>query len=76
MNIADIITNLMWLSPAIWPECGKFEPQAKYRRHGLLAYADGVNWNPGKGEGIYRWNIYTSVWELATTDTVIDCGEY
>lgn len=25
-------------------------------RRGLVVYADGVNWNPGSGEGLYRFN--------------------
>lgn len=25
-------------------------------RRGLLAYADGTDWNPGSGEGLYRHN--------------------
>lgn len=25
-------------------------------RHGLVVYADGTNWNPGSGEGLYRFS--------------------
>ena len=25
-------------------------------RHGMIRYADGSNWNPGSGEGIYFFN--------------------
>lgn len=25
-------------------------------RRGLIVYADGTNWNPGSGEGVYRFN--------------------
>jgi len=25
-------------------------------RQGYLAYADGTNWNPGSGEGVYRYD--------------------
>ena len=25
-------------------------------RHGLLVYADGTDWDPGSGEGIYRFD--------------------
>lgn len=24
---------------------------------GLVVYADGVKWNPGSGEGLYRYNL-------------------
>jgi len=24
--------------------------------HGLIVYADGTSWNPGSGEGVYRYN--------------------
>jgi len=33
-------------------------------RDGLIAGADGVNWDPGSGEGIYVW--FNGVWNLAT----------
>lgn len=26
-------------------------------RPGLVVYADGVQWNPGSGEGLYRYNL-------------------
>lgn len=25
-------------------------------RHGLVVYADGTDWNPGSGEGLYRFS--------------------
>lgn len=27
------------------------------RKPGLVVYADGIEWNPGSGEGLYRYNI-------------------
>ena len=42
---------LKWIDPTN-PQFGKMEPP---RTRGLLAYADGANWNPGNGEGYYRW---------------------
>lgn len=42
-----------WTDPYA-PGYGKAEPAAKYRIEGLMAYANGVDWNPGAGEGIYR----------------------
>jgi hypothetical protein len=35
------------------PNLGKVAPATP--QIGLLAYADGVAWNPGSGEGYYRW---------------------
>lgn len=29
-------------------------------RDGMVAYADGTNWNPGSGEGVYVY--YASAW--------------
>jgi hypothetical protein len=28
----------------------------------MVVYADGTNWNPGSGEGIYRRNAANSAW--------------
>lgn len=30
--------------------------EPKKRRKGMIVYADGVSWNPGSGEGVYRFN--------------------
>ncbi len=27
------------------------------RKPGLVVYADGTEWNPGSGEGLYRYNL-------------------
>lgn len=31
---------------------------------GHIAYADGTNWNPGSGRGMYRWDSGTSSWHF------------
>lgn len=31
---------------------------------GMLVYADGVTWNPGAGEGVYRRNKGNTAWVL------------
>jgi predicted NodU family carbamoyl transferase len=31
-------------------------------RAGMLVYADGVNWNPGAGEGLYRRDKTNASW--------------
>jgi hypothetical protein len=35
------------------PQFGKTAPSGPVR--GALAYANGTSWNPGSGEGLYRW---------------------
>jgi hypothetical protein len=29
---------------------------------GMLVYADGTDWNPGSGEGVYRRNAANAAW--------------
>jgi hypothetical protein len=36
------------------------EPQRL--RAGMVVYADGTDWNPGSGEGIYRRNVANNAW--------------
>lgn len=31
-------------------------------RPGMLVYADGTQWNPGSGEGVYRRNAANAAW--------------
>lgn len=33
-------------------------------RNGMLANADGTTWNPGSGEGIYRFAASTNTWNF------------
>ena len=33
-----------------------YEPPLRVRP-GMVVYADGTSWNPGSGEGIYRYNL-------------------
>jgi hypothetical protein len=33
---------------------------------GMMVYADGMDWDPGDGEGLYRWNAATEAWEIIT----------
>jgi hypothetical protein len=42
---------LKWIDPTN-PQFGKMEPP---HTRGLIAYANGTDWNPGSGEGHYRW---------------------
>lgn len=43
-------------NPILNKNIGTYEPPTEYLRAGLQAYADGVNWDPGSGEGIYYYN--------------------
>jgi len=36
--------------------------EPKRPRGGDIVYADGTNWDPGSGEGIYFFNETTSAW--------------
>lgn len=42
-----------WTDPTN-PQFGKLAPPKPLQ--GLLAYADGTNWNPGAGKGLYRYD--------------------
>jgi len=59
-----VLGTLIWISPLINEKLGQSAPPSDYLRDGMLAYADGVNWNPlGTGnKGIYRYNTTTSAW--------------
>lgn len=61
-RLSDIYESLKWANPVIWPNCGKAEPPARLKRDGFLAYADGVNWDPGDGKGIYQWDGTSQSW--------------
>lgn len=34
----------------------------KKLREGMIVYADGSDWNPGSGEGVYRRNAANNAW--------------
>lgn len=53
---------LRWTDP-FHARYGMEEPPTKYRKKGLIAYADGAvgGWNPGEGAGEYWWN--SSAWK-------------
>lgn len=34
----------------------RYNPPERLRK-GMVVYADGVEWNPGSGEGLYRYNL-------------------
>lgn len=65
--LSDILTSdLKWIIPGLNPHLGSIEPPTKERRDGLLVYADGTNWNPGKGKGFYRYDLATTAWVLVS----------
>lgn len=75
-NIVNKISEtVLYSSPILNDKVGQVQPPDNVRRDGMLAYADGTNWNPGGGKGYYRWD--TSAWQkiegvstfLSLTDT-------
>ena len=40
----------------VYLEVKTAEPQAELLKQGMIVYADGTSWNPGSGEGVYRYN--------------------
>ena len=52
-----VLEVLQYVSPFVdnGDGFGASEPPAEYKRDGVLAYADGTNWNPGWGPGFYRY---------------------
>lgn len=62
---------LYWSSPLVNPNVGKIEPPTRAKRTGLLAFADGTNWNPGGlGIGFYLWDGSSWVKQLGPSDTI------
>lgn len=59
-----LFDSLMWQSPIVNPDSlGQVEPPANYLREGLLAYANGTDWDPKSLDvpaGLYRYD--GSVW--------------
>lgn len=63
LDVQELYESLMWVLPAINPNLGQVEPPARYKRDGLIAWADGVNWNPNsQGKGYYRYDLATTAW--------------
>ena len=50
-EVAATGAALAWIDPTN-PALGTAEPP---HTRGMLAYANGTDWNPGNGEGYYRW---------------------
>jgi hypothetical protein len=48
----NVVSALYWVLPELNAQAGKQEPRPIV--DGMLAYADGVNWNPGFGRGIFK----------------------
>ncbi len=62
ISINKIYDIFQWAVP-LNENFGKLEPPSKYRVDGLLAYADGNNWNPNsEGKGYYRWDATIEQW--------------
>ncbi len=57
-EVAATGASLAWIDPTN-PQFGKAEPP---HTRGILAYANGTDWDPGSGEGYYRWT--GQAWKL------------
>ena len=53
--INSLFQTLYWISPLLNSKVGQVEPPPEYKRVGLLCFADGAAWNPGSGQGYYRY---------------------
>ncbi|MEW6096565.1 MAG: hypothetical protein AB1567_08575 [bacterium] len=62
LAVNKIYQALAYISPILNLNLGQVEPTTDYKRDGILAYADGVNFNPGSGKGLYRYDSSTSSW--------------
>lgn len=62
--INRLAKSIFWLSPVMNRNLGKIAPPAEYLRDGLPAYANGTDWNPGSGRGIYRYSTVSASWEF------------
>lgn len=61
LRVNELIDALSWILPTINPSCGEVEPteagvSGGFLRAGTLAYANGTDWDPGSGEGLYLYN--------------------
>ena len=62
-RLGDIIFNIDMLQLAKSSVAPGAEAVRKTKpRDGDIRYADGTNWDPGSGEGIYFFNKTTSAW--------------
>lgn len=61
--IDELLACIKWIMPVLWRDAGKTEPPDELKRDGFLVYADGTNWNPGGGKGLYRWDNATNNWQ-------------
>jgi len=63
--INDLLASFEYIAPSLNESLGKVEPKGEFLKDGMLAYADGSNWNPGgTGKGYYRYNGATAAWVL------------
>ena len=56
--------SMKFMTPIGNKDYGKVAPNTEYLYDGLVAYANGTDWDPGSGKGLYRYNTTTSAWVL------------
>lgn len=57
-----VLRNLTYILPHLNENLGHVVPPGEFLVEGMLAYADGTNWDPGSGQGLYRYT--GSAWSL------------
>lgn len=60
--INQLIDSNIWTSPILNSKLGKGDLPNEYKRDGQLVYANEIDWNPGAGKGLYRYDGATSSW--------------
>jgi len=72
-----VAETALWISPVLNDKIGQMPPPDNLKRDGLLAYADGTNWNPGDGKGYYRWDSGLNAFKkIETVSMWNDDGTY
>ena len=73
-TVPQVSPELQTLVDLLWKKLQEIEDEQPLRieethvapenpQENDLVYADGTNWNPGSGRGLYRFNA-SSAWEL------------
>lgn len=59
-RISDYYTGVAQFIDPLALNFGRYAPRSPV--NGLIAYADGSSWNPGSGQGYYRYDESTATW--------------
>jgi len=62
-NVINLLMQCLgMIDPMFNQYIGQAVPPSAFLTDGRLAYADGTNWDPGDGKGLYRYDSDTSSW--------------